>query len=48
MIKFEVLAMKAKIDNMDTIFLLKRNIRTDIIKMVLGYLPIIAPETLRQ
>jgi len=47
-IEFEVLAMKAEIDNMYAIFLLKKNIRTDIIKMILGYPPITAPETLRE
>ena len=30
-IKFEVLAIKTKIDNIYTIFLLKKNIKTDII-----------------
>ena len=39
--------MKAETNNMHTIFLLKKNIRSDIIKMILGYLPISAPEILR-
>jgi len=33
MIKFEALAMKAKIDNLHAIFLLKKNIQMDIIIM---------------
>jgi len=40
--------MKAEIDNMHAIFLLKKNIRTDIIKMISGYPPIAVPETLRE
>ena len=40
--------MKAEIDNMHVIFLLKKNIRDDIIKTILGYLPIIAPESLKE
>ena len=39
MIKFEVLAMKAEADDMYAIFLLKKNIRTNIIKTILEYLP---------
>ena len=37
-IEFETLAMKAKTDNVYTIFLLKKNVRNDIIKAILGYL----------
>ena len=48
MIKFELLAIKAKTDNLHTIFLLKKNIRMDIIKTILGYPPMIAPETLKE
>ena len=48
MIESEVLAMKAEIDNIHTIFLLKKNTRTDSIKTILGYLPMAAPETLRE
>ena len=48
MIKFEVLAIKAETNNMHTIFLLKKNIRSDIIKMILGYLLIVAPGTLKE
>ena len=47
MIKFKVLAMKAKTNNMHTIFLLK-NIRTDIMKTILGYPLITTSETLRE
>ena len=40
--------MKAETDNIHVIFLLKKNIRGDIIKTILGYLPIIAPESLKE
>ena len=40
--------MKAETDDMHTIFLLKKNIRSDIIKMILGYPCIAAPETLKE
>ena len=48
MIKFEALAMKADTDKLHAIFLLKKNIRQDIIKMILGYPPIAMPETLKE
>ena len=48
MIKFEVLAIKAEINNIYTIFLLKKNIRIDSIKTILGYLPMAVSETLRE
>ena len=48
MIKFKALAMKADIDKLHAIFLLKKNIQQDIIKMILGYLPIAASETLKE
>jgi len=48
MIEFDALAMKADIDELHTIFLLKKNVRPDIIKMILGYLPIAVPETLKE
>ena len=48
MIKFEALAMKVDIDNLHTIFLLKKNVRHDIIKMILGYLIIAMPNTLKE
>ena len=48
MIKFEVLAMKAEIDNLHTIFLLKKNVQADIIKTILGYSPMAAPDILKE
>ena len=48
MIKFEALAMKADMDELYAIFLLKKNMQQDIIKMILGYPPIAAPETLKE
>ena len=48
MIKFEALAMKADMDELYAIFLLKKNVQRDIIKMILGYPPIAAPETLKE
>jgi len=42
MIKFKMLAMKAEIDNLHIIFLLKKNVQTDIIKTILGYPPMAA------
>ena len=48
MIKFEVLAMKAETDDLYTIFLLKKNIWADIIKTILGYLPMAALDTLKE
>jgi len=48
MIEFEALAMKADMDKLHTIFLLKKNVRQDIIKMILGYPPIAALETLKK
>ena len=47
-IKSEVLVMKTKIDNMHTIFLLKKNVKTDSIKTILGYLPMTVLEILRE
>jgi len=48
MIKFEALAMKAEIDDMYAIFLLKKNIQADIIKTILGYPPMAVPDTLKE
>jgi len=48
MIEFEVLAMKANTDELHVIFLLKKNVRSDIIKMILEYPVIVAPETLKE
>jgi len=47
-IEFKALAMKADMDKLHTIFLLKKNVRHDIIKTILGYLPIAMPETLKE
>ena len=48
MIEFEALAMKADTDELHAIFLLKKNIRYNIIKIILGYLPIAMPEILKK
>jgi len=48
MIEFEALAMKADTDKLHAIFLLKKNIQADIIKIILGYPPIAGPETLKE
>jgi len=48
MIEFDTLAMKVETNNMHAIFLLKKNVRVDIIKTILGYLPIAAPDTLKE
>ena len=40
MIKFDALAMKTDTDKLHAIFLLKKNVQQDIIKIILGYLPI--------
>jgi len=47
-IKFKALAIKADIDELHAIFLLKKNARHNIIKMILGYPPIAMPETLKE
>ena len=47
-IEFEALATKAETDELHTIFLLKKNAQQDIIKTILGYLPIAMPETLKE
>ena len=46
MIKFKVLAIKVKINNIHIIFLLKKNIRSNIIKTILEYLSIAVLESL--
>ena len=48
MIKFKALAIKADTDELHNIFLLKKNVQQDIIKMILEYLPIMALETLKE
>ena len=47
-IEFDTLAIKAETDNLHVIFLLKKNVQIDIIKTILEYLLIIAPETLNK
>jgi len=47
-IEFEALAMKVETDKLHAIFLLKKNIRQDIIKTILGYPPMAMPETLKE
>jgi len=47
MIEFKTLAMKTDTDELHAIFLLKKNVRQDIIKIILGYLPIAAPKSLK-
>jgi len=47
-IKFKALAMKADTDELHVIFLLKKNVRHDIIKTILEYPPIAMPETLKE
>jgi len=47
-IEFKALAMKADTDELHTIFLLKKNVQHDIIKMILGYPHIAMPETLKE
>jgi len=48
MIEFDALVMKIDTDELHTIFLLKKNVRHNIIKTILGYLPIAMPETLKE
>ena len=48
MIEFKALAMKADTDELHAIFLLKKNVRHDIIKTILGYPPIAMPKTLKE
>jgi len=47
-IEFEALAMKADTDELHAIFLLKKNVRHNIIKAILGYPPIAMSETLKE
>ena len=48
MIEFKALVIKADTDELHTIFLLKKDVWQDIIKMILGYLPIVIPESLKE
>jgi len=47
-IEFEALAMKADTDELHAIFLLKKNVQHNIIKIILGYLPIAMSEILKE
>ena len=47
-IEFKILAMKTNTDELYTICLLKKNMQANIIKMILGYPPIAAPETFKE
>ena len=47
-IEFKALAMKTDTDELYAIFLLKKNVRHNIIKMILGYPPIAMPKTLKE
>ena len=48
MIEFKTLAIKIDIDKLHAIFLLKKNIQVDIIKMILGYPLITTLELLKE
>jgi len=48
MIEFKSLAMKADIDELYVIFLLKKNVQQDIIKTILRYSPIAVSESLKE
>ena len=47
-IEFKALAMKTDTNELHMIFLLKKNVQLEIIKMILGYPPIVVPETLKK
>ena len=48
MIEFNVLAIKVDTEELHAIFLLKKNVQSDIIKTILDYPPIAVPETLKE
>jgi len=48
MIEFKALVIKVDTDELHTIFLLKKDVWQAIIKMILGYLLIIALESLKE
>ncbi len=48
MIEFEALAIKTKTNDIHAIFLLKKNVQADIIKTILGYPLMAAPDTLKE
>jgi len=47
-IKFKALVIKTDTDKLHKIFLLKKNVWADIIKMILEYLPMVVPEMLKE
>ena len=47
-VEFEVLVIKAETNDIHAIFLLKKNVRSDIIKIILEYPLIVAPESLKE
>jgi len=47
-IEFETLVMKADTGKLHTIFLLKKNVQANIIKMIVGYPPMIIPDILKK
>ena len=47
-IEFEVLVMKVDTDELHAIFLLKKNVQQNIIKMILEYPPMAMLETLKE
>jgi len=47
-IEFKALAMKVETDNLHAIFLLKKNVQAYIIKTILGYPLMAAPNTLKE
>ena len=48
MIEFKALAIQAESNNIYAISLLKNNVRSNIIKTILGHPPIVVPETLKE
>jgi len=48
MTEFKVLVIKTEIDDMHVIFLLKKNIRSNIIKTILGYLLVATLNTFKK
>ena len=48
MIEFEVLAIKTDTDELYAIFLLKKNVQPDIIKIILEYSHIVALKMLKE
>ena len=48
MIEFKALVMKIETDNIPMIFLLKKNVRSNIIKTILGYPPMTTPTSLKK